>query len=178
VAGGTVRPLPTLPGADNGGPSWSRDGKWIYFYSDWGGEPIQVWKVPLEGGPPVKVTRKGGVFAAESADGRSLYYSKFDEHGIWQMPLRGGEEKRVMDRAGEHDWYNWALARNGIYFFDYHRGRAVVDLFDLATRKTTTILTLDKWPGIGLAVSADGRSILYAENELEDASIMLVKNFR
>ena len=178
VAGGAVRLLPTLPGADNGGPSWSRDGKWIYFYSDWGGEPVQVWKVPLEGGPPVKVTRKGGVFAAESADGRSLYYSKFDAHGIWQMPLRGGEEKRVMDRAGEHDWYNWALARNGIYFLDYHKRGAVVDWFDFATRKTTTILTSDKGPGIGLAVSADGRSILYAENELEDESIMLVKNFR
>jgi Tol biopolymer transport system component/DNA-binding winged helix-turn-helix (wHTH) protein len=176
--GGTPRLLPTLPGADNGGPSWSRDGKWIYFYSDRGGKPFQVWKVPLEGGPPVQVTKKGGVFAAESADGRFLYYSKYEAHGIWQVPIQGGEEIRVFDRAGEHEWFNWALSRNGIYFLDHRGNGAVLDFFDFVTSKTTTVLTSDKPPGVGIAVSTDGRSILYAENELEDASIMLVKNFR
>jgi hypothetical protein len=36
----------------------------------------------------------------------------------------------------------------------------------------------DKYPGIGLALAADGKTILYAETELVDANIMLVKNFR
>jgi Tol biopolymer transport system component len=178
VGGGMPRLVPTLPGADNGGPSWSRDGKSLYFYSDQGGKGFQLWKVPLKGGPPERVTKNGGVFGAESVDGRFLYYSKFDEHGIWQVPLRGGEEKRVLDRAGEHAWYNWALARNGIYFLDYHENGAVVEFFDFETAKTTTILTSNRRPSVGLTVSADGRSILYAESELEESSIMLVKNFR
>ena len=126
----------------------------------------------------MQVTKKGGVFAAESEDGRFLYYSKYEAHGIWQAPIQGGEEKRVLDRAGEHEWFNWALSGNGIYFLDHRGNGAVLDFFDFAASKTTTILTSDKGPGVGFAVSADGRSILYAENELEDASIMLVKNFR
>ena len=69
LGGGRPQLLPTLPGADNGGPSWSRDGKWIYFYSDREGEPFQLWKVPVEGGAPVQITRNGGLFAAESSDG-------------------------------------------------------------------------------------------------------------
>ena len=34
------------------------------------------------------------------------------------MPLPGGEEKRILDQAGEKEWYNWALAPNGIYFLE------------------------------------------------------------
>ena len=84
-----ARPLVTLPGADNGGPNWSRDGKWIYFYSDRGGGPFQLWKIQLNGGLPVQVTKNGGVFGAESEDGRFLYYSKLGVPGIWKMPLHG-----------------------------------------------------------------------------------------
>ena len=40
-------------------PSWSRDGKWIYFASDRSGE-YQVWKMPAGGGEAVQLTRKGG----------------------------------------------------------------------------------------------------------------------
>ena len=178
LGGGTPRLLPTLPGADNGGPSWSRDGKSLYFYSDQGGKGFQLWKVPLKGGAPEQVTKNGGVFGAESADGRFLYYSKFEEWGIWRMPVGGGEEKRILDRAGEHDWFNWALARNGIYFLDHRDNGAVLEFFDFATGKTTTVLTSNRPQSVGLAVTADGRSILYVESELEESSIMLVKNFR
>ncbi len=178
LGGGMPRLLQTLPGADNGGPSWSRDGKWIYFYSDRGGAPFQLWKVSLKGGPPLQITRNGGVVAAESVDGRFLYYSKFEAPGIWKVPLSGGEETRVLDHAGGSEWYNWALARNGLYFLRHLAKGGDLDFFDFATGKTTIISTSDKQPGIGLALSADGKSILYAEVDLEDSNIMLVKNFR
>ena len=57
--GGQPRLVPTFPGADNGAPNWSRDGQWIYFYSDHQGRPFQLWKTPLKGGAPVRVTRNG-----------------------------------------------------------------------------------------------------------------------
>jgi len=179
VGGGMPRLLPTFPGADNGGPNWSRDGKWIYFYSDRGGGLFQLWKVPANGGSPVQVTKNGGVFAAESADGRFLYYSKFEAQGIWRMPLNGGEEAHVLDQPGTgfDAWFNWALARNGIYFLAWKgQDAAVLDFFEFATGKITTISTLRR-SGVGLAVSGDGRSILYQQNELSESSIMLVKNF-
>jgi Tol biopolymer transport system component len=183
VGGGPPRLLPTLPGSDNGGPNWSRDGKWIYFYSDRGGEPFQLWKVPINGGPPVQITKNGGVFAAESVDGLSLYYSKLQVSGIYKMPLRGGEEERVLDRAGGGEWANWALARNGIYFRDSKKSKdhdyiGLLNFFDFASRKITTVSVLDQPGGVGIGLSADDRSVLYDGKGDAESSIMLVKNFR
>ncbi len=187
VASGVPRLLTTLPGADNGGPNWSRDGKWIYFYSDRGGGPFQLWKTQISGGQPVQVTRNGGIFAAESSDDRFLYYSKFESPGIWRMPLNGGEEIHVMDQPSGENWWNWALVQSGIYFFDSIRPNVprdanprpgTVKFFDFATGKVTLICAVDKLYSFGLAVSPDGSSILYSQSEVAESSIMLVKNFR
>ena len=51
--------IPTIPGADNVVPSWSRDGKWIYFSSNRGNEPNQIWKVPDAGGSPDSADKDG-----------------------------------------------------------------------------------------------------------------------
>ena len=155
---GTPRLLVTLQGADNGGPNWSRDGKSIYFYSDRGGGRFQVWKIQVEGGTPIQVTKNGGVFAAESMDGRFLYYSKYEAAGIWKMPLRGGEETRVLEKPPDGDWANWALARNGIYFFDWvSDSDQGLRFFEFITGKTTRVWTTKNRSGVGLSVSADGK---------------------
>jgi Tol biopolymer transport system component len=69
-------------------PSWSRDGKWLYFGSPRSGND-QVWKVPVDGGNPVQVTRGGGFAALESVDGATLYFAKsrYDNPELWQMPV-------------------------------------------------------------------------------------------
>jgi Tol biopolymer transport system component/DNA-binding winged helix-turn-helix (wHTH) protein len=177
VAGGPPRLIPTFPGADNGGPSWSRDGHWIYFFSNRGGGSFQLWKVPASGGSPVQVTKNAGAHGVESADGRSLFYSKAEVPGIWKMPLSGGEETLVLDQPGT--WWDWALARNGIYFISYRKKApftATLEFYEFATRRIIPISTLDK-ASQGLAVSPDGRSILYARVESSESNIMLVKNF-
>ena len=95
------------------------------------------------------------------------------------MPLNGGDEIHVLDQPPGEKWWNWALARNGIYFLGSSgRTGAMVRFFDFATGQATTISTTDRGPGNGLAITTDGRSILYHDNELAESSIMWVKNFR
>jgi Tol biopolymer transport system component/DNA-binding winged helix-turn-helix (wHTH) protein len=176
---GVPQLLRTIPGADNLAPSWSRDGKWIYFSSKTGDIPFQVWKVPFKGGQPVQVTKNGGIGAIESADGQYLYYSKYESDGVWKMSLDGGEESRVLDLPSGHAWFNWALAPNGIYFLSYGElPPAEIGFLDFATKKTAHLTTLDKPIGWGLALSPDGKSLLYVEAEFAESNIMLVKNFR
>ena len=168
----------TIPGADNLAPSWSRDGQWLYFASRQGSGPFQLWKVSPSGGSPVQVTKAGGIAAAESRDGRFLYYSKYEAAGIWRMPLQGGPEVRVMDQPVGTEWFNWGLAPDGVYFLNTSTPpRTVVEFFEFATHKVTHIASFDKPWGWGLAVSPDGRSVLYVQSEFEESKIMVVKNF-
>ena len=180
VPGGRPRLVPTFPGAEDGAPNWSRDGQWIYFYSDHEGRPFQLWKVPFKGGPPVRVTKNGGVYAIESDDGRFLYYSKYTQPGIWKMPVAGGEEVRVLDQPAGEQWFNWALTRNGIYFLNWDSQDWKIKFFDFATGNTISIFALEKPVEAfgGLALSQPGKSLFYTQRESEELYIMLVKNFR
>src|SRR4029453_14307319 len=56
-------------------PSWSHDGKWIYFTSDRSGR-FEIWRVSPEGGAAEQFTKEGGYVALESGDARTLYYTK------------------------------------------------------------------------------------------------------
>jgi Tol biopolymer transport system component len=176
---GTPHMLTTFPDTNNGAPNWSRDGKWIYFYSGHDGGGYQLWKIPVGGGSPVRVTTKGGVYGIESKDGRFLYYAKFGECGLWKKSLDSGEETRLPINVCE--WCDWDLTRDGIYFKNPSfppNGR--IEYFDFAHGQTTPILALDKpcSPLGGLAVSPDGKSLIFGVNELNESYIMVMKNFR
>src|SRR6266700_3319260 len=71
----------------------------------------QLFKVPVQGGEPIQVTKKGGFAAFESHDGSALYYWKDNDYGIWKMPLPDGDEARIVPVG--LDWGRWALSENG-----------------------------------------------------------------
>jgi Tol biopolymer transport system component/DNA-binding winged helix-turn-helix (wHTH) protein len=178
VPDGRPRLLATFPNSDSGAPNWSRDGKWIYFYSTHEHGIFQLWKVPFQGGTPVRVTTNGGVYGTESEDGRYLYYSKIDQSGIWRMPFVGEKEERVLDQPPGYRWSNWVLSPSGIYFLSESGvAKGKIEFFDFASHKRIQIADVEK--GInGLALAPDGKSLVYGQVDSEDYEIMLVKNFR
>lgn len=181
VPGGTPRLLQTIPGSDNLSPSWSRDGKSIYFASKHGAEPFQIWRMPVQsGGRPVRLTRNGGISPVESHDGRFLYYAKFERGGVWKIPLDGdGNETQVLSDGGQGGWPNWSLSPEGIYFLDFGKfPDAKIDFLDFRTGKKQVIWKLDKKVGWGLSLSADSKSIVYVQDQFAESNLMMVKNFR
>ncbi|HKQ78630.1 MAG TPA: protein kinase [Blastocatellia bacterium] len=163
-------------------PNWSRDGAWIYFCSDRGGNR-QIWKMPAAGGPAVQLTQKGGFESVEAPDGKTLYYSKGYTDGLWTVPSTGGEERPVPELAEAGYWRSWTMTSDGIYFVA-HTGAAPprpLKFFSFATRRVTQIGTVDRDPlrwVPSLAVSPDGHWLLYAQIEQDTSSIMVVENFR
>ncbi len=141
--------------------------------------PINYGKCRLQVDHPVRVTTNGGVYAIESKDGRFLYYAKFTVCGVWKRSLETGEESRLPINVC--NWYEWAVARDGIYFLNLDfppNGR--IEFFDFAHGQSTPIFALDKPASIfgGLALSPDGKSLLFGQNELDESYIMVMKNFR
>lgn len=172
--GGQPRRLKTGP-PKVAAPSWSMDGKWIYFGSDRTGS-WQVWKVSPKGGHAVQVTKKGGYAALESPDGKTLYYAKRrGDYRLWKVPAEGGEETRVPGLLDSVYWSNWALTREGVYF--YSESAQAIEFYSFATRRITQIAKPEKRGG-GLAVSPDGRWILFGQVDQDTSHIMMVENFR
>jgi Tol biopolymer transport system component len=179
VPGGVPRLLPTIPRSDNLSPSWSRDGKWIYFASKRGAEAFQIWKIPAQGGAPVRLTKNGGISPVESFDGHSLYYSKYEQNGVWRMPLQGGEESEVLSDIDPGGWPNWALTADGIYFLKFGKFPHVdLAFLDFASGKTHVVWPLQQRVGWGLSSSVDGKSLVYIQNQFAESNLMLVRNFR
>jgi Tol biopolymer transport system component/DNA-binding winged helix-turn-helix (wHTH) protein len=159
-------------------PSWSRDGKWIYFGSTRSGE-WQVWKTPAQGGAAVQITHHGGHAALESLDGKFVYYSKTPraEPEIWRVPINGGEEQ-MMPLVRPGTWASWQVADDGILFVGPALGhQAVLSFYDVAKDRTTIISVLDRTP-FWLGATADGKTVAFDQPGREQAQAMLVENFR
>jgi Tol biopolymer transport system component len=178
--GGRPLRLTTDPSED-AVPSWSRDGHWIYFASNRTGE-FQTWKVPVEGGEAIQVTRSGGFNARESSDGY-LYYTKGDPGEIWKIPIEGGAETPVLRQTLL--WYHWALSSEGIYFrappqkegqvWDLH-----VQFLDFESGEIREVLALNV-PGFpdDLTVSPDEQWLFVVLNTPDSGTdLMMVENFR
>jgi serine/threonine protein kinase/dipeptidyl aminopeptidase/acylaminoacyl peptidase len=171
-----------LTNAEGDVPSWSRDGRWIYYHSR---PDDQIWKIPDGGGHASRVTRGGGFEAFESTDGRSLIYSKSDQGlGLWKLDLNTGQEQPIPELAEADDYRHWALAPRGIYFVPRRETESAqpgIYFFEFTTGRTTRVAQVqrlvDSGPG-ALAVSPDEARLLYVPAGRDNRDVMLVKNFR
>jgi Tol biopolymer transport system component/DNA-binding winged helix-turn-helix (wHTH) protein len=178
--GGAPRRMTTDP-SDDVLPSWSNDGRWLYFTSDRTGR-WEVWKFPADGGQAVQVTKNGGFAGIESRDGQWVYY--YRSRRLWRVSVQrgeGGEEGPVPEFPTGVYWGYWAVSEKGIYFVNTNATPDALEFFDFATRRVVHVASLEKAATPyepGLAVSADGRGVLYVQEDQKTSDIVLVENFR
>ena len=182
ASGGALTRLTNNP-ADDAHGRWSPDGRWVYFMSSRTGQR-QVWKIPANGGEAVQVTKNGGVVPFPSADGEFLYYSERAGQresnglgGLRRLRLSDGKDEQILPSV---TYMNVALAREGIYFIP----RAVpgeheaVYFFSFQTKEITPVVRLTGTVSEGLALSPDGRSLLYTQIDSRIGDLMLVEDYR
>jgi Tol biopolymer transport system component len=174
--GGAPRRLTYHP-KDDLVPAWSHDGKWIYFASDRTGR-FEIFKMASAGGDAVQITRNGGWSPQESPDGKFIFYSRSRamNTALLKTSADGGEEAKVLDSVSERQW---VVAADGVWFMqtsrDAQSGR--LRFFNFATGKVSDIAETPKRTLNGMAISPDGRTILYTQMDNTGTELMLVENF-
>ncbi len=159
-------------------PSWSHEGKWLYFASPH--VPQTIYKIQPTGGSPVKITTDYDCdLPQESPDGKFLYYMKGwpVNVSIWKIPVEGGQKTKVVD--GVHSEGLWTVCRDGIYFFTTRdaKGHSEIRLYEFATGRVKKIATVEHRIDERIAVSPDERTIIYTQVDESGSDLMLVENF-
>ena len=164
------------------GPIWSRDGAWLYFRQH-RPEGRDVWRVPAEGGPAHRVTTNGEVLEAQSADGNTLFFTRPGPDGtspLFSRPRGGGPDRQVADCVQVHAV---AVGPDGVYYGGCSPGLREVPLHRLETptlrsRLLGSLSERERFT-TGVAVSPDGRTILFSKYAGDDAAdLMMIEHFR
>jgi Tol biopolymer transport system component len=154
-------------------PAWSQDCRFL-FAND--GRP-RLYRFPAAGGAAQLVSNRPAYNLVAFAD--RLIFSVLDAQGLvlWSKRALDDPETPVegMPRLSYSD--AWTANSSGIYYTDSSAAQPTVNFYDFATRTSRQIATLKTTPipggGLGIAVSADGRWLLYPQVDDLQSDIML-----
>jgi Tol biopolymer transport system component len=151
-------------------PTWSRDGRRIYFSSSRTGT-YEVWRMPARGGQPERMTWGGGYMSRESADGEWLYYSKLWPTSFWRIPLAKRATQapatEVIPEVPSKAGATWALGERDLFYYPSTEEPTVrfpsIRAFELNSGKVRNIDVGPVRLNRGLSLSADQHWLLHSQ---------------
>lgn len=117
VVAGAVRNLTQRPGYDNQ-PTWSRDGRTLFFTSVREGEQADIYRLDLATGALTRVTTTTpeSEYSATPVPGRNaisvIRVERDSTQRLWSVPLDGSAGAVILERikpVGYHTWANDTL---------------------------------------------------------------------
>ena len=156
-------------------PVWSSDCRWIIASN---GRQV-IYRVPANGGAAEQFTEKRSYRAVVT--GPRVIFNVAGESGValWSKPIVGGVESPLEGMVPLRYSDSWTATPRGVYYTASGAGSASVGFYDFATRQAHTIRPLDGPPvalgGLGIAVSADQRWLLYTRSDRSEGDIMMIE---
>jgi len=165
-AGEERAPVRQVTNAAFGGvaPSWSADGKYIYFSRILGA--TRMFRIPAQGGAMEDLFDASGGMV--SPDGHRILYFKESQRGIFSRSLDGDaaanpEEKLVDDYKAPGDDLN--PFDDGVYYISWNgdAARRAVRFYSYASKKSVDVFVLPGPMGSpqAMTVSPDRRRLVY-----------------
>ena len=114
-----------------------------------------------------------------------MYYTKADGvGGLWRRPPGTGDDREVQV-SGPIYRYNFAPTNDGVYFIPRPapaRGDYAAPIWRIVYRDSRRdepidVVRLERAPDLGLTVSPDGKTLVYAQIDYRGADLQLVEGF-
>lgn len=142
----------------------SRDGQWLAFDSDRGGN-VDIYKMRLPDGEPIQLTTdpSDDFLPAWSADGQWIAFHSWrnGNRDVYVMPAAGGGEQQVTDDPA-HDYYgDWAPDGTRVAFHSERTGTTSIFIAERTASGWSEARQLTTEPSTDAKWSPDGTRIAY-----------------
>ncbi|HLE64479.1 MAG TPA: hypothetical protein VI750_15110, partial [Pyrinomonadaceae bacterium] len=146
----------------------SPDGRWVFFEQVDSGV-TKLWKIPIEGGTPVRVTNSLALRPNISSDGKSIayWYRGQTPNAPWQiamMPLDNSSDVKLLDvpQSAANGLSALQISPEGksVLFIDYRNGVSHLMSQPLDGGPTQHLTSFPKELFYSFDLSPDGRLIV------------------
>jgi serine/threonine protein kinase/Tol biopolymer transport system component len=164
----------------NNMPSWSHDGRWIYFVNGEDARESAIWKVSSAGGHAIRIAETEATYPLESPDGQYVYFAR--NRRLLRVRTDGSDPQEVPGMPNLRVTPDtWVPTRTGIYFIADVSHQAEVDFLDFNSQKVRKVFTLEKslpgWSG-AVSLSSDGKWLLYPQLDGNSSDLMMIENWK
>jgi Tol biopolymer transport system component len=176
--GNNPKQLTDSPLQDSG-PDCSPDGEWV-VYSKWGREE-GIWKVPMEGGSPVRLNDVEAHDPTISPDGKMIAYSYEDSsvnpaHGVAIMAFEGGPSTKHFD-IPPPTWFRWATDNRSLLYIKNEGGVSNLWSQPMAGGKPKRITHFNNERIPSFDLSRDGKRLVMTRGRVKE-DMVLIRDLR
>jgi hypothetical protein len=125
------------------------------------------------------LTNRQSPYSSVSVVSDRLIFGVSDMKGVilWTKQVSGGPEVRLEDMPMIRYDDSWTATTTGVYYTDSSSIPVVLNFYEFARHSTRRVMILKQTPVLfgtaGIAVSPDGRWLLYPQVDDEQSEILL-----
>jgi Tol biopolymer transport system component len=181
--GGNARALTN--GKADSNPSVSPDGKWVVYEADFSGT-LALWKMPVDGGEPVRLADQPGEFPAISPDGKFVACSfppdenQFEENPAGRIALiriAGGPTKLLKIPTTARFPVHWTSDGHALAYVDTREGISNIWIQPIAGGPPKQFTDFKSNSIIWFGWSRDGKVLTLARGSTT-SDVVFMSNFR
>lgn len=161
-------------------PDVSPDGKWI-VYTSWPSTVVSIWKLPVTGGAPARISQQQARYPAISPDGKQIACQIREPDGVWRVAILAFEDgtiRKEFPGLPVTDAVQWSPDGTALDYIDSRS--KVPNIFRQPLRggapQQLTHLTDDGV--ISFAWSPDGSKLAYISGRAESDLVLFYRSSR